>query len=230
MKNLTLLPGLLAAILLAAPGGTRAQQIRGGVNLANVSTTSDGRVDRGSSLTSFQVGLIGNWKLGTSLIALQPGIVFTGKGAQVQYREPGQVGYFRQRLNPFYIEVPVNLVAKLPLGASSRFFVGAGPYAAVGIAGKVTTEGSALVGVNGKRSIQFSNDDPTTFNQEEGTGLGVLRRFDYGFNGTAGFEGSTTVIGVNYGLGLAKLQSGANSSADDANKHRVLSFFIGFKF
>jgi hypothetical protein len=34
---------------------------------------------------------------------------------------------------------------------------------------------------------------------------------------------------VNYGLGLAKLQSGGNSSEDDRNKHRVLSFTVGFK-
>jgi hypothetical protein len=37
------------------------------------------------------------------------------------------------------------------------------------------------------------------------------------------------VLGVIYGLGLAKLQSGSNSAEDDSNKHRVLSFSIGFK-
>ncbi|GAB4091628.1 porin family protein [Flaviaesturariibacter terrae] len=220
---------LASALLAGGTGAAQAQQLRVGVNLANISTTANGRADDANSLTSFQVGFVGNVKLGTPLLALQPGILFTGKGAKVQYRQPGQVGYYKQSINPFYVEVPVNLVVKPPIGGGSHFFVGAGPYIAMGVAGKAKTEGSAIVAVNGERSIRFSNDDPSTFNQEEGTGYGVLRRFDYGLNGTAGFEGKFAVIGVNYGLGLAKLQSGTNSSADDANKHRVLSFFVGIK-
>ncbi|HYC30179.1 MAG TPA: hypothetical protein VEB42_15200, partial [Chitinophagaceae bacterium] len=69
-----------------------------------------------------------------------------------------------------------------------------------------------------------------TFNEEEGAGLGIVRRFDYGLNGTAGIESRSMVLGVNYGLGLAKLQSGSNSGVDNNNKHRVLSFTLGFKF
>lgn len=221
---------LITTLLLAAGSGAlQAQQIRAGVNLANISTTASGRADAANQLTSFQIGLVGNLKLGTSLLALQPGLLFTGKGAEVQYRQPGQVGYYKQSINPWYLEVPLNLVLKAPLGAGSKFFFGAGPYGAIGITGKARTEGSAIVAVNGERNIRFSNDDPTTLNQEEGTGFGILRRFDYGLNGTAGFEGKRALVGVNYGLGLAKLQSGSNSSADDANKHRVLSFFVGLK-
>ncbi|TCZ64236.1 PorT family protein [Flaviaesturariibacter aridisoli] len=230
LKNTSMRKGLFTLLLLSGTfGAVQAQQIRAGVNFANISTTASGRADASNMLTSFQVGLIGNIKLGTNMLALQPGILFTGKGAKVQYREPGQVGYYKQSTNPYYIEVPVNLVVKPPVGGGSHFFFGAGPYVAMGITGKVRTEGSALLGVNGERSIRFSNDDPSTFNQEEGTGFGILRRFDYGLNGTAGFEGKLAVIGVNYGLGLAKLQSGSNSNADDANKHRVLSVFVGIK-
>lgn len=220
---------MTAALLMAGTLAANAQQIRGGVNLANISTTASGRADESNMLTSFQIGLLGDIKLGTPMLALQSGVLFTGKGAKVQYREPGQAGYYKQSVNPYYIEVPVNLLVKPPIGAGSHFFIGAGPYIAVGVAGKARTEGSAVLGVNSERSIRFSNDDPTTFNQEEGTGFGILRRFDYGLNGTAGFEGKFAVIGVNYGLGLAKLQSGSNSSADDANKHRVLSLFVGIK-
>ena len=56
-----------------------------------------------------------------------------------------------------------------------------------------------------------------------------MKRFDYGLNGTLGIETKNIVLSVNYGLGLAKLQSGSNSSEDDRNKHRVLSFTVGFK-
>jgi hypothetical protein len=225
MRKSSFLTVLLAATSLTAG----AQQVRVGLNLANVSTTSSGRVDDANVLTSFQAGLLGNIKLGTRLLALQSGIIFTGKGSKVQNGTPGQINYFKQTMNPRYIEVPVNLLVNLPIAIGSRLFIGAGPYVAVGVGGKVKTEGSPLLTVNGERKIRFSNDDPTTLNQEEGTGFGVLRRFDYGLNGTAGFETKFAVIGVNYGHGLAKLQSGSNSSADNANKHRVLSFFVGVK-
>ena len=72
-------------------------------------------------------------------------------------------------------------------------------------------------------------DDPATVNVEEGAGLGIMKRFDYGLNGTVGIEVSKLVLSANYGWGLAKLQSGSGSGDDDNNKHRVLSFSLGFK-
>lgn len=219
---------LFASVIAQAQKG----QIRAGLNLANVSVTNNGRVDDANQLTSFQVGLLTDIKLGNSFLFLQPGILYTGKGAKVQKGTAAQAGYFKQTFNPMYLEVPVNLLVKAPLGASSHFFVGAGPYLAMGVAGKTKTEGTNLLGTsyNYERSITFSNDDPTTFNEEEGTGFGVVRRFDYGLNGTAGIEGKSLALGVNYGLGMAKLQSGSNSSADNNNKSRVLSVTLGFKF
>jgi hypothetical protein len=207
-------------------------QIRAGINLANVSVTENGRVNEANQLTSFQVGIIGDIRLGVSALSLQPGLLYTGKGSKIQEGTAGQSGYYKQTFNPRYIEVPVNLVFKAPITRSTRLFVGAGPYAAIGIGGDVKTEGTNLLGqvYNRERDIEFSNDDPTTFNREEGAGLGLVRRFDYGLNGTAGLEGKSIVLGVNYGLGLAKLQSGTNSGEDNNNKHRVLSFTLGFKF
>jgi hypothetical protein len=66
-------------------------------------------------------------------------------------------------------------------------------------------------------------------NYEEGAGFGIMKRFDYGLNGIVGIEFTKAVLSVNYGYGLAKLQSGSNSSADDENKHRVVSFILGIK-
>jgi hypothetical protein len=216
----------LLGIALCFVFNAGAQQLRAGLNFANVSVTDNGRVDEANSLTSFQVGLIGDWKIGTSLLSIQPGVVFTGKGSKIQNGTPGQIGYYKQESKPYYIEVPVNFVVKAPLGKGNKFFAGAGPYLAVGISGKTTTESAFL---NGERSIEFSDDDPSTLNQEEGTGFGVLKRFDYGLNATTGLEGNNIVLGVHYGLGLAKIQSGQNNGEDNNNKHRVLSVTLGFK-
>ena len=223
-----------AAVLVSAVSITHAQrgQIKGGLNLANVSVTDNGRVSEANRLTSFQVGVVTDIPLGTSVLSLQPGLLYTGKGSKIQEGTAGQSGYYKQTFNPRYLEVPLNLVFKAPLTTSTRFFVGAGPYAAVGIGGDVKTEGTNILGQTYTREtdIRFSDDDPTTFNEEEGAGLGLVRRFDYGLNGMAGFETRNIVLGVNYGLGLAKLQSGTNSGEDNNNKHRVLSFTLGFKF
>jgi hypothetical protein len=204
-------------------------QIKAGVNLANVSVTNDGRIDDANMLTSFQVGLLGDVHL-TSVLYLQPGIFFTGKGSKIEIGRPTENFYAKQTSNPFYIEVPVNLVIKLPFNDESHFFFGAGPYGAIGVAGKAKTDIKFLDFPNRhtENKIEFSNDDPTTFREEEGTGLGVLKRFDYGLNGIVGVEGKRVVLSAGYGLGLAKLQSGSDNSGEN-NKHRVLNFSVGFK-
>lgn len=221
--------GCLFLLILSI--STKAQSgaiLRGGINLANVSVTDNGRVDDAKMLTSFQVGIIGDIHV-ASILYFQPGVVFTGKGTKSQSGTEGSGNWYRATTNPYYIEVPLNLIVKSPTGAI-KFFGGAGPYIAMGIAGKNKVNGAFFgTNFNSEKSIEWSNDDPTTLNDEEGAGFGILRRFDYGFNGTVGIEGRSFVVSANYGLGLAKLQSGSNNSENNNDKHRVLSFTVGFK-
>ena len=202
--------------------------LKGGVNLANVSVSNDGGVDDAKNLTSFHVGIIADLEL-TSFLAIQPGLLFTGKGTKMQSGDEDDANFYRATTNPYYVEIPVNLVLKTPTGPT-RFFVGAGPYVAIGVAGKNKVEGSVLGNsFSSEEKIEWSNDDPTTVDFEEGAGFGILKTFDYGLNGTIGIEASKLVLSANYGLGLAKIQSGSGSGDDDKNKHRVLSFSLGFK-
>ncbi|MGZ8559431.1 MAG: porin family protein [Chitinophagaceae bacterium] len=220
---------LLSLFIISANAQKSSAILRGGVNLANVSVTKDGGIDDAKMLTSFQAGIIGNLHL-TSFLALQPGVLFTGKGTKAHSGDESSANFYRATSNPYYIEVPVNLVFKTPTG-SSNFFVGAGPYIAMGVAGKNKVNGKiAGISFSNEKNIKFSNDDPTTLDEEEGAGFGIMKRFDYGLNGTIGVEASKLVISANYGLGLAKLQSGSGGSGSDKNnKHRVLSFTLGYK-
>lgn len=203
--------------------------LRGGLNLANVTISENGRVDDAKNLASFQAGFIGDVSLG-QFISLQPGLLITGKGSKTQSGESTDANYFKATTNPIYLEVPLNLVFKFGANNGPNFFAGAGPYLAIGIAGKNKTEGKFLgTSFSNESDIVWSDDDPTTLNYEEGAGFGIMKRFDYGLNGTAGIDLKKAVLSVNYGWGLAKLQSGSNSTDDDNNKHRVLSFTIGFK-
>jgi len=218
---------LIVAVLLSSFLSVEAQILKGGINLANVTITNDGDIDDNKVLTSFQVGFTGNIKL-LPMIFFQPGILFTGKGSKTQSGEITDPTYYRATTNPLYIEVPANIVLKTP--GPIRFFAGAGPYLAVGIAGKNKVDGKLLgTSFHSEENIEWSNDDPSTLDYEEGAGYGIMKRFDYGLNGTAGIETANIVLAVNYGFGLAKLQSGSNSSADDKNKNRVLSFTVGIK-
>jgi hypothetical protein len=228
MKKVSLLFILLSGFLLNSSAQKSSAILRAGVNLANVSINKDGNTDEANSLTSFQAGILGDLPL-TSFLYVQPGILFTGKGSKTQIGQPSDANYSRSEVNPYYIEIPVNVVLKAPLNKDSKFFAGAGPYVAMGVAGKRKLN-YKIAGVSFSRTddIQFSNDDPTTAG-EEGAGFGILKRFDYGLNGTVGIEGKSVSISANYGLGLAKLQSGTTNGEDNNNKHRVLSFTIGFR-
>jgi hypothetical protein len=221
---------IISCISVTSFAQTDAAWLKGGVNFANVSYNSDGEVDDATMLTSFHFGIMGDINI-AKILAIQPGILFTGKGSKIQSGTPNDNFYYKATTNPLYIEVPVNVAIKLQLASSeSNFFFGAGPYIAIGVGGKRKIEGKNLgISYNSKEKIEYSNDDPSTFNNEEGTGLGVMRRFDYGLNGTAGFQLKNGMLALNYGYGLAKLQSGSSNSADNSNKHRVLSISVGFK-
>ena len=228
MKRL-LFSCLAALISLASTAQDGGMYLKGGVNFANVTKTSQGEVDDANMLVSFHVGLTGDLAI-AKIFSIQPSLLLTGKGSKLESGNPQGATYYKATTNPLYIELPVNAIFKLPLAdKNSSFFFGAGPYVAIGISGKRKIEGKFLgTSFNSKENIEFSSDDPTTFDYEEGAGLGIMRRFDYGLNGTVGFQLSRTLISVNYGYGLARLQSGTNND-DDYNKHRVLSLSIGFK-
>jgi len=202
---------------------------RAGVNLANVTVTNDGAIDEAKSLTSFQAGFIVNVPI-TPYIAFQPGVVGTGKGTKSQSGNMNDNTYYRASSNPYYIEIPANLVFKTGSSGYTRFFAGAGPYLGIGVAGKVKSDGKVLGTIfHSEKNIEWSNDDPSTLNYEEGAGFGIMKRFDYGLNGTTGIETRSAVISLNYGFGLANLQSGSKSSGNAKNKNRVLSLTVGIR-
>jgi hypothetical protein len=227
-KKVFLLTSLCALFFVDSMHAQKSSVIlRGGINLANVSVNDNGGIDNAKMLTSFQAGIIGDFNI-TPYFAIQPGLLFTGKGTKTQSGNEGDLNWYRATSNPYYLEIPLNLVFKTP--GSVKFFAGAGPYLGIGIAGKNKTQGAVLgADFSSENSIEFSNDDPTTLNEEEGAGFGIMKRVDYGFNGLIGVEVGSMVLSANYGLGLAKLQSGSNSGNDNNNKHRVLSFTIGLK-
>lgn len=202
--------------------------IKGGVNLANISVTDNGRVNDANQLTSFNVGFAVDIPLAETF-SIQPGLIYTGKGAKTAVGKSTDNFYYTAKSNPMYLELPVNLVGKIPLTSNTKFYLGAGPYAAMGITGKNKVE-THILGVASYQNndIAYSKDDPTT-SREENYGYGKLKRFDYGLNALAGLEFARFTLGANYGYGLTKINSGTDNNANDKGKNRVWSFNLGIK-
>lgn len=223
---------IAGATLLGALLSSNAQSqtyIQGGLNLSNITKTNDGQTEKNNTLSTFNVGIANRFGL-SKVVDLELALLLAGKGSKAETYFNGGTDYVKSRFNPLYIEMPLNLVIKLPVSTSVGAFVHAGPYVAVGVGGKSETESKVGVLTSSSSSnIQFSNDDPFTSSQEDAA-YNKLKRFDYGLNVGGGFDFKKVMIKLNYGLGLTKINSTeGNNSANDKNKYRTFSISLGFK-
>jgi hypothetical protein len=200
--------------------------IKGGLNLANVSTSSDGSVNSAKTRGSFNVGFVGDIPL-ADVFSLQIGAEFTGKGSKAQYNSSLYTGTYTFR--PYYIEVPVDAVVKIPVGPQVAIMLGAGGYGAVGVAGNYETDVTSGAGnATSKQNIKWTDSGDVTTGSENGSGAGVLRRYDFGLNFLAGIEAGPVQITAGYDMGLTKIASDAQNN-DDKDKNRVWSLNLAFR-
>lgn len=197
--------------------------VQGGVNLANITTSTSGATQKNNLLTSFNAGILGRSNA-TEPIALETGLLLEGRGSKT---EGGSgVASYKATFNPLYLELPVNLIIRVPLQSkTSNIFINGGPYIAMGIAGKSKVDGQ-LGGAqfNSSKDIKFTSTDPTADDQA----YSKLKRFDYGVNIGAGVDLGKVLLKANYGLGLAKINSTQTNNGQDAkDKYRTVSISIG---
>lgn len=208
---------------------TKAQvYVQGGLNLANITKTNDGQTEKNNILPSFNVGILGRLPV-ADMFSIESGLLLTGRGSKAETYFNGGNDYVKSRFNPLYLEVPLNAVVKIPFGAKeTNVFFNAGPYVAMGIGGKSRRDSKFGPLVSSSTSnIQFSNDDPFTSQQEDAR-YDRLKRFDFGLNFGGGLQFQHVIFKVNYGLGLAKINSTqSDNTANDKNKYRTLSFSVG---
>lgn len=200
--------------------------VQGGANLANITKNSDGDTEDNNMLTTFNVGVMGRFGL-SKTVDLETGLLFTGRGSKAETYWNGGTDYVKAKFNPYYLELPLNLVLSVPMENSTSLFFNAGPYVAMGIAGKSKIESRiGPVSSESKRDIQFSNDDPFTSEEEE-AGYDRLKRFDYGINLGAGFDLKSVILKANYGIGLTDINSIKPLDGEDKNKYRTISISVG---
>ena len=222
---------LVIAVLSLCAFTTAKSQIyvQGGLNLANITETKSGQTQDNKMLTTFNAGILGRTN-STEAIALETGLLIQGRGAKANtyLNTSTDDNYVKAKFNPLYLELPVNLILRLPMESKNNIFFNAGPYIAMGIGGKSTIDTKFLGSeTHSTSNIKFNNDDPST-TEQEGASYDRLKRFDYGVNVGAGLDVGKLLLKVNYGFGLAKINSTeTNNSSDDKNKYRTISISLG---
>jgi len=203
---------LLTLTLATASLFTFAQSasfgVKGGVSFAklNLSSSSANISANTGSVTTFSAGLFADFKFGN--LSLQPAALYAGKGGNIDAGTGDEA-----TINLYYLQVPVNLVYRVPAAIGNVYF-GAGPYAAFGLSGKVkgTSDGNSV-----SQDVTFGDGDED------------FKSTEFGLNGIAGVElKNGFLLGVNYDLGLSNITN--SDSSDGALKNRVFGISVGFKF
>ena len=152
---------ILLMVCLAFAGLTAIAQeksglsfgLRAGVNFQNI----NGKNENGDNLSNklvprFHIGANVELPVATDFY-LQPGLLFSTKGAKAEEMVGGQM--MTEKINLSYLEVPVNFLYKPVLG-KGKLLLGFGPYIAFGLGGKVKSEG---LGQSSNTTVKFKNNN-----------------------------------------------------------------------
>ncbi|MFV0606429.1 MAG: outer membrane beta-barrel protein [Niabella sp.] len=209
-----------AFVMVATVGAVNAQTkvgFKGGYNLAKITYNNNGDVTDKAGLSTFNAGLAVDATI-ADIFSIRTGLELQGKGSK--YTATSSLGTYEHTVNPLYIELPLNFTVNIPMGGNSKIFVGAGPYAAVGITGK--DKWTATTGVSetkGERTIDWGNDNPVSGDNGD---QGDFKRFDAGANVIGGIDLGKFAVQAQYGIGLLNnLPGGENSTDNRNNQHRV---------
>ena len=177
--------------------------IRGGVNFAKQTASSNGYNFSAKNNVGFNVGVCVDIPMMESLY-LQSGLYYTVKGYKLE--EDGET----EKATPAYLEIPILASYRYNLGSSTQLQVNFGPYLAYGIGGKYKWE------------YEGESEDMDYFDDENDT-----KRFDAGLAFGAGVTFGHIFVGINYDLGLTNI---IKDGDDGSLKNRCLSINVGYNF
>lgn len=162
-------------------------------------------------IPGFKVGANVNIPVATNFY-VAPGLFYSTKGSKNEFSLLGITTTTTQTVG--YLELPINLMYRMPLGSNGAFFVTAGPYLAYGLNGSSMTE----IGGNksDKLDIKF------------GDGLTERKPFDYGFNAGVGYETPYGFyVRAQYGMGLASFSNVDNYDVKNSSIQLGIGYNLG---
>lgn len=216
--------------------------IKAGTTLASYkSSTNMGIIPEYKTIAGFQAG--GFVRIGiNNFFSVQPELLFSTRGIKSDITQTMEVlmesGYtsytikMKSTFSPFYIDLPLHMVASFPSAGSDRFSIGAGPVFSYGAGGKgeidANINGERLTGnrklfskeklvLKDRRGAEYPDNSATT----------LLRRFDVGMSGFISYEFSQRVtLSLNYQYGLKNV----SDDPDESIKNRCLAITVGYLF
>lgn len=179
--------------------------IKGGINFSNLyaKDTQDNKM-----ITGFNLGLFAKLPF-TNIVAIQPELYYTTKGAQTTYNSAFINGNFEYDFN--YLEVPVLLVVNV----TDHINVHIGPYLSYMLNGKVKNKSNV-------NSVDFDEK----INTED------YNKFDAGMAAGAGVDLGAVSLGARYTYGMTKVGkerifAGTAYTTPDAS-NGVMSIYVSW--
>lgn len=184
-------------------GGGLAIGPRVGYNLSYMIFSERSQVSDNSPLSGWMAGIMMEIGLGRRL-GLLTGLDVLTKGTKTQPADPS---FPEETTRLTYLQAPVLLTAN-----QGRFFVGLGPFAAYGIAGKSTSG-------DDKTDIIWGNDKNAHFSP-----------WDAGIQAEAGLKFGKLRLGAQFGQGLLNTRPDALSLAGAKTQNWNLGVYVGYMF
>lgn len=180
--------------------------VKGGFNMSNLISDGENEPNDENILYGFNAGVYATLPI-SDFVAIQPEILFTTKGSELEYNNAFATGNAKFRLN--YIEVPL----LVRVNVTKNFNVHAGAYASYLVSSKLTGEGD----------FQFDQDVDTE----------DLNKFDAGLSAGVGVDFNPISIGLRYNYGLTtvgkeRTVAGTTYTFPDA-KNSNLSLYLSYK-
>lgn len=156
-----------------------------------------------------------------SPLYFQTVLMYSGKGRKFnpasKFDSVDRYRFVHQEQFINYLDLPLNLILKFPVGGNSRFIFGGGPQFSFLIGGKETTK-ITDVGLN----VGDENKP------KKGTGPREYKGIDFGLNGLIGFEFGRVSLTVNYSRSFSNVYTPRNYTASMRNI--VIGGTIGILF
>lgn len=198
-------------------------QIRGGLNISNLTEYYDGESAKADAKVGFNIGGVADFTLSEKVNydwTLMTGLFLSSKGANINNMlvyDGNDYAYIDIKSNAMYLQIPVYVGFKtaLPKNPKNKIGVYLGPYFAYGIAGK--TE----FGQRGQRTaISIDTFDKDSFWNRPDIGLGMELTLEL----------DRLVFLLGGEVGMARAWKSSALDRDSSVRNNVSYLSVGYKF
>lgn len=196
-----------------------------GIQLSNIRVQDDGAKSKGQLRSGIRAGLLTDIKI-TDDLSFQPAVYYSKKGYELERTSTVNIGgapydeIYNRYVTINYLELPLNMQYKFSIG-TGYVFVGAGPYVAAALSGKVLNQTTRM-----STDSQSMGAEVETVRGDLKIGSGVndqIKYIDAGLNANLGYLwDSGFLVRGSTAIGLKNLAP----VGDDDNSIRNFSFSL----